>query len=340
MSRNPAQLPPPLVLFQMLSGFMVSQALYVAARLGLADELANGPRTVEDLAAATETHAETLYRLLRALASVDLFAEDEHGRFGLTPLAAAMKSGPGSVRAMILHLGESPTWLAWGDLLNSIKTGATAFQSVHGQEVFPYYAGHPESSRPFNEAMTEYSQTVAAAVLKAYDFSRFAHIVDVGGGHGSLLTSILQNAPEASGVVFDLPAVIAGTRDQIEAAKLTGRCEAMGGNFFESVPAGGDAYVLKAIIHDWDDARAAGILRNIRRGIQPGGKLLLIETVVPPGNEPSFSKFGDLHMLVMTGGRERTQEQFATLCETAGFRLTRVVPTESMVSLVEAEPVA
>jgi hypothetical protein len=329
------EVPPQMALMLMMTGYWVSQSIYVAARLGLADLLKDGPRTSEELAAETGTHAPTLYRLMRALASVGIFAEDEGGRFALTPLASAMQDGPGSARAMILHLGEAPSWQAWGDLLHSVRTGETAFAHVHGMEVFPFYAGRPESSQPFNQAMTEYSEAVGAAVTGAYDFSQFGRVIDVGGGQAGLITAILKANPAVKGVVFDLAQVVEGGRTRILAEGLAGRCEAVAGDFFKSVPEGGDAYVLKTIIHDWDEERAVAILQNINRAMQADGRLLLIETVVPPGNEPGLAKLGDLHMLVMTGGCERTEAGYRALFDAAGFELTRVIQTASPVSIIE-----
>lgn len=328
--------PPQMTMVEMMSGYWVSQALYVAARLGLADLLKDGPRTFEELAQASSTDAPTLYRLLRALASIGVFAEEEKGRFKLTTLAETLRTGPGSVRAMVLHLGERPSWDAWGDLLRSVQTGETAFPRVNGIDVFPYYAEHPESQEPFNQAMTEASEVMSQAVTEAYDFSQFERVVDVGGGHAGLMTAILKSSSNATtGTVFDLPEVVEGARSRIEAEGLAGRCETAAGNFFDSVPEGGDAYTLKMIIHDWDDEHALTILRNIHRAMKAEGKLLVIEQVIPEGNEPSFSKLSDLHMLVMTGGHERTAAEYGKLFEEAGFELTRVIPTQSIMSIVE-----
>ena len=334
-SQSVPETPPEVLFTQMLSGYWVSQSLYVAAQLGIADLVAGGPRTVEELAAATETHADTLHRLLRALAGVGVFAEDADGRFSITPLAAYLQTGSNTMRAMAIHMGERPSWQAWGEFLHTVKTGETAFVHATGQEVFPYYASHPESAAPFNEAMTNYSALVSEAVIRAYDFSSFRKLVDVGGGHGSLLTAILKVNPNAEGVVFDLPQTAEGARERLRAEGLAARCEAMGGDFFASVPAGGDAYILKTIIHDWDEERALQILRNIHRAMPDDGKLLLIETVIPPGNEPSFSKLCDLHMAVMTGGRERTEKEYGELFARAGFKLTRVVQTDGFMGVVE-----
>ena len=332
------ELPADVALIQMVAGYWVSQSVYVAARLGLADLLKDGPRPIEELAAATGAHADSLYRLMRALASVGVFAEEDGRRFRTTPLSAPLQTGPGSARALTIHLGERASWHAWGNCLHSVMTGETAFAYTNGAEVFDYYAAHPESSEPFHEAMTEYSAVVAEAVNRAYDFSPFGTIVDIGGGHGHLLASVLKSNPQARGVVFDLPAVVDGARERLAAEGLAERCEVAGGDFFQSVPAGGDAYVMKSIIHDWDDERSITILKNIRRAMKEGGRLLLVETVIEDGAAASFSKLSDLHMMVMTGGRERTREEFAELFRRSGFRLTRVVPTESLVQIVEAMP--
>ena len=329
------EMPPQMLVFQMMSGYWVSQAIYVAAKLDLASLLKDGPKQSEELAAATSTHAPTLYRLLRALSGIGLFSEDANGRFALTPLGATLQDGPNSVRAMVLHLGESASWQAWGELLHSIQTGETAFKHAHGMEVFPYYAQHAESNAVFNEAMTNYSEAVSAAVTQAYDFSRAGTIVDIGGGHGSLLAAILKANPSSKGILFDLPPAVADAGKRIETEGLTRRCELTGGDFFESVPQGGDVYILKSIIHDWDDQRAIRILKNIHRAMKPDGKLLLVETVIPPGNEPSPAKLGDLHMLVMTGGCERSRAEYGALFDAAGFQLVNVIPTQSMVSIVE-----
>lgn len=335
ISTEVMEAPPEMALLQLVTGYWVSQAIYVAARLGIADLLKDGAKSSEELAAATGTHAPTLYRLMRALVSVGLFTETDGGRFELTPVGAALQSSAGSARSMTIHLLEKPSWQAWGELMHSVRTGETGFLHAHGMEVFPYYSQHPESAAPFNEAMTELSKIVCDAVARAYDFSPYAKVVDVGGGHGSLLAAILKASPQTEGVLFDIPQVVEGARrGPLAAEELAGRAEIVEGDFFTSVPEGGDAYVMKHIIHDWDDERAIVILKNINRVIKPGGKLLLIEQVITPDGG-TFSTGSDLHMLIMTGGRERTEEEYRTLFAAAGFELTRVVPTESLVSLVE-----
>lgn len=336
VSKKMEEVPPQLALFQMATGYWVSQAIYVAAKLGIADLLKDGARTSDELAQATATHAPTLYRALRALGSVGIFQEDEGGRFSLTPLSEPLQDGPNSARAMAIHLIEDASWQAWGDLLHSVQTGESAFKHVHGLEVFDYYAAHPESNRVFNEAMTDYSSVVSAAVVQAYDFSQAGKIVDVGGGHGHLLATILKANPNSKGVIFDLPPAVEGARACIEAEGLNERCELVGGDFFESVPEGGDVYTLKTIIHDWDDERAISILKNINRAMKRDAKVVIIETIIPSNNEPSFAKFGDLHMLVMTGGRERTAAEYGKLFAAAGLELSNVIPTGSMMGIVEA----
>jgi ubiquinone/menaquinone biosynthesis C-methylase UbiE len=336
-SQKPNETPIELTFLQMVSGYWISQAIYVAAKLGIADLLNEKSLTAGELAKATATHPETLYRLLRGLSSVGIFSEGTEQQFTLTPLGAALQSGKGSIRALAIHLGETPSWRAWGELLHSVQTGETAFVHANGAEVFPYYGEHPESKEPFDAAMTEYSETVSEAVTKTYDFSHCKKIVDVGGGHAGLLSAILKTYANVEGVVFDQPATIEGARRRIEQKGLEKRCEVAGGDFFQEVPTGGDAYILKAILHDWDDERALSILKNIHRAMQPGGKLLLVETVIPANGEPSFSKLFDLHMLVMTGGRERTEAEYAELLRKAGFRLNKITTTEILVDIVEAE---
>jgi SAM-dependent methyltransferase len=333
------EIPPEVQFLQMMSGYWVSQSLYVAAQLGIADLLANGSQSVEALAKATNTHTENLYRLLRALAGVGVFAEVDERRFRLTPLAAFLQTGDNTQRAMAIHIGEQPSWHAWGDLLHTVQTGETAFSHVHGMEVFDYYARHPESAEPFNQAMTNYSEVVSQIVRQVYDFSPFQKIIDVGGGHGSLLISILKDNPQAQGVVFDLPATAKKAGERIVEDRLSTRCEAVGGDFFETVPADGDAYILKTIIHDWDEDRAVKILKNVHRAMKDDGKLLLIETVISEDNEQPFAKLCDLHMMIMTGGQERTESEYARLFEKAGFKLNRIVPTDLLVSVIEGEKV-
>jgi ubiquinone/menaquinone biosynthesis C-methylase UbiE len=333
-----ADVRPPVAMLQMISGFWISRAIYVAAKLGIADHLCDGHRTVDELAAATGTHAPSLYRVLRALASVGIFTEDENRRFALTPLAETLQSdAPDSLRAFAtVELGEEH-YPAWGELLHSVRTGEIAFDRAFGMPVWKFFEQNPENAKTFNDAMTGFTLAVNDAVLSSYDFSSIGKIVDVGGGHGSLIASILKANPKMRGVLFDAPPVIEGARHRIRDEGIADRCEAVAGDFFKSVPSGGDAYIVKWIIHDWDDEQSISILKNCHRAMADNGRLLLVEAVVPDGSEPHFSKYMDLNMLVMTGGRERTADQYRTLLEASGFKLTRIVPTKSPMSIIEGK---
>jgi hypothetical protein len=325
-------------LMRMLSGYWISQSIYVAAKLKLADHLKDGPRSSGDLAAATGTHPHALYRLLRALASVGLFAE-EGGKFRLTPLAEALRSDvAGSQWAVAVMMGDEH-YRVWGELLYSVQTGNLAFDRVYGKPVFDYLAEHPENARIFDAAMTGVHGNETQAMLDAYDFSGIQTLVDVGGGNGSLLTRVLQQYPKLQGVLYDRPHVIERAWANLTAAGLASRCQAVAGTFFESVPAGFDAYLMRHIIHDWNDEQSLSILRHVRGAIRPGGRLLLVEGVVPPGNDPSFTKLMDLNMLLIPGGQERTEEEYRKLYAAAGFKLKRIAPTRTEVSVIEGEPV-
>jgi hypothetical protein len=314
----------------MIIGYRVSQALYVAAKLGIADLLQEGPKSHEALATATGVHPDALYRVLRALASVGVFTEVEHGRFGLTPLAALLQTGvPGSLRALAIVMGEEPAWRPWGELLYSVHTGLPAFEHVFGMPLFAYLPQHPDVAHTYHAAMTEGTALTAQAVVAAYDFSGIRMVVDVGGGQGALIAAILKAHPHMHGMLFDLPQVIPGAKRVMETETLAERCALIGGDFFAAVPSGADAYILKWILHDWDDARAVTILTNCRQAMPEQGKLLVVESVIPAGNVPSLGKFADLHMLVRLGGRERTEAEYRTLFAVAGLRLTNILLTPS-----------
>jgi hypothetical protein len=259
---------PSAAMLRMISGFWLSRALYAAAKLGLADLLKDGPRTADDLAKLSGTHAPSLYRVLRALASAGVFSETPDGRFSSTPLSSTLETdAPASLRGFaIAELGEDH-YPAWAELLHSVRTGEIAFNRLFGMSVWEYRAQHPDDARIFDEAMASFTAAGNEAILAAYDFSPFRKIVDVGGGDGSLIAGILKTHPAVQGVVFDLPHAIMHAQQRLEAAGLTNRCQAVAGDFFESVPDGGDAYALKWIIHDWDDERAVTILRNCRRAM-------------------------------------------------------------------------
>lgn len=324
---------------RLLMGYRNSQALYVAAKLGLADLLRDGPRTADELAAATQTHPRTLYRLLRSLAGMGVFAEDDKQRFSLTPLAECLRSDvPGSQRAMAIMTGEV-YYAAFGELLYSVQTGQVAFEKVYGRPIFDYLGEHPERARLFDETMVGVHGRETAAMLDACDFSGVRVLADIGGGNGSVLTTVLRKHPKLQGILFDLPGVAERARAKVEAAGLANRCRVVGGSFFDAVPGDADAYLLRHIIHDWDDAKSTKILHNVHRVMAAGGKLLVVESVIAPGNEPSFGKSLDLAMLVLPGGEERTEEEYRRLYEAAGFHLTRIVPTRAEVSVIEGRKV-
>ncbi len=332
--------PPRLELFQLLTGHYVSRAVYVAARLGIADLLAGGPRTAEELAGNAGAHGPSLRRLLRLLASRGVFSELEDGRFTLTPLSECLRSDSPSSSRPVALLFAGPIMRAWDELLYSVQTGEVAFDRVFGMPAFRYMGEHPEDAATFNAAMTAASSVTAAGVPAAYDFSRHRTLVDIGGGHGVLLTSILKANPRLRGVLFELPFVAEGARKAVEAAGLSGRCEVAAGDFFQAVPEGADAYILKSVIHDWDDARSVEILGHCRRAMAEDGKLLLVELVLPDRIDQSpRSQMGagsDVNMLVNVGGRERTEADFRALFEASGFRLAAIRPVENtMMSVLE-----
>jgi hypothetical protein len=319
-------------------GVMTVQAICVAAELGIADLTSSGPMSVEDLAKTTKTHAPTLRRLLRALASIGVFAEDANGSFSNTRLSETLRGDhPESVRAHAMMWGTRFFRRPWEELRASIATGQPAFDRVFQAPFFEYLEHHEEDASIFDAAMTGGSSMDLSAVLAAYDFSQFERIVDVGGGRGALLHGILGATPGSRGVLYDLPAVVAGA-SALRTGPVATRCEILAGSFFDTIPAGADAYILKRIIHDWDDEAALRILKNCRRATKPGGTLLVIERVLKPPNQPDFGKFMDLHMLILLGGRERTAYEFQTLLREAGFSLSRVISTVGPHSILESMP--
>ena len=321
---------------RLVLGYRVSQAIYVAAELGIADLLAGGPRTADDLASAAGAHRRSLSRVLRLLASEGVFAETEDGRFALTPTAEALRrDAPGPLRSMVLLLGRDTLWRSWGDLLHSVRTGQPGFDHVHGVDFFEYFRRHPDERTLFDELMAKQTALATRAVAAAYDFSAVGTVVDIGGGRGALLIGLLEAHPHLRGIVFDQPAVAADARKAIAAAGLADRCEAVGGDFFEAVPDGGDAYLLKFILHDWDDERSVSILRTCRRAMRPTGRLLVVELLVPRGNAPSFARSQDVNMLVNLGGQERTEAEYRALFTAAGFELTRTTAAQGGLHIIE-----
>ncbi|HEX5703775.1 MAG TPA: methyltransferase [Pyrinomonadaceae bacterium] len=329
------EIPPPLQMLQLISGFWVSRCLYVAAKLGIPDVLKDGPKSAGELAAATGAHAPSLFRVLRALAAVDVLTQTGD-RFGNTPLSETLRSDvAGSLRAFAMtELGEEH-YPAWGELMHSVRTGEIAFDKAFGEPVWEFFAKHEENAKIFNDAMSGMTAQAEQALHAAYSFAGINTLLDVGGGHGGLITSILKRNPNMRGILFDSPQVVAGANAKIADSGAADRCEVVGGDFFQAVPQGADAIIMKWIIHDWNDEQSIAIMKNCHRALPENGKLILVDAVVPPGDEMHFAKFIDLNMLVMTGGRERTEEEFRQLYEAAGFRLTRIVPTESPFSVIE-----
>jgi len=334
------ELPANARMMQLLTGKWVSAAISAAAELGIADLLAKGDRTAEELASAAGADSSSLYRLLRALASVGVFAETEGRRFTLTPLAACLRSdAPDSMKQFARFVAMPGASGAWGELMHCVKTGESGLKKAFGlPNPFEYFKTHHEEAVIFDGAMSDNSRQSAPAIAQAYDFSRFRQLVDVAGGRGLLLGTILQRYPDLRGVLFDLPPVIAGAHGTLASFGLNGRCRAVGGDFFQTVPEGADAYMLKHIIHDWDDERSIAILRNIRKAMDPSGRVLIAEVVIAPGNEPSFGKLLDLEMLVIPGGRERTSDEYRDLFAAAGFQLAGIHPTAAPPSIIEGVP--
>jgi len=329
--------PPSAFLTQIMLGSLATQALYVAAKLGIADLLAGGPKPVAELASATNTDAAALYRVLRALASVGVFTEQGSHVFALTAPAAALRSDvPNSMRDVAIFWGEEWHWNVWGKLIHSVRSGSPAWEQVHGEQVFSYFEKHPEAGEIFNRAMSSFSGVATEAVLDAYDFAGIDTLVDIAGGFGRLLSGILQVHPQMRGVLFDLPQVIEGAREKVAQTTVSDRLALVGGDFFASVPEGADAYILKSIIHDWDEERALTILKNIKRALKPGGRVLLVEAIIAGGNNQDFGKLIDLEMLVSPGGKERTANEYRELLARAGLKLNRIVCTKSPFSVIEA----
>jgi len=332
---------PSVRLRRMIDGFQASQAIHVAATLDIADFLGDGERGVEELAADTGTRAEALYRLLRALASIGVLSEGADARFALTELGQGLRSDSAEPQGEWARLiGRPYFWETWGHLSYSIQTGENAFLDLHeGMRVWEWRAQHPEESAIFDGAMMGTSRAVAQHVLAAYDFGQFGLVADIGGGNGAFLAAMLTKNRKTRGIVFDQPHVVVRADATFEAAGVADRGESVGGSFFESVPSGADAYVLKAILHDWEDQECVGILETVREACG-GAKLLVIEWVVGEPNTDPRSKFSDLNMLVMPGGRERTAAQWRALFKASGFQLTAIVPSAAGQSVIEGERLA
>lgn len=335
----PQVLPPHVQLIQLGAASWISAVVYAAAKLGIADHLTAAPKSAAELAGPTGTHAPSLHRLMRTLAGLGILTEQDAQRFALTPLGEALKTGaPGSARATLIAFCGPAFWHSWEEIVYSLETGKTGFEKAWGMPIFDYLAQHPEEASFFSEAMVGFHGAEPPAVAKAYDFSRATKLVDVGGATGNMLAAILGRHPALRAVLFDRAHVVRDAPALLKARGVEERVTIEPGDFFETVPAGGDVYLLSHIIHDWNEDQCLIILGNCRKAIKADGRLLIIETVLPTGDTPHQGKVQDMVMLVLPGGQERTEAEYATLLRKAGFRLNRVVPTESVVSVVEALP--
>ncbi len=330
--------PPPspaVQMMQLINGYQVSQSLHVVATLGIADLLRNGPRSSDALADSVEADRNALYRLLRALAAVGVFHEDADRAFSLTELGACLRSdAPEPVGPWAAHIGRPYYWQVWSHLLHSVRTGEYAYPHVHGVSSWEYRVEHPEENAIFNAAMTGNTRGVTEAVVAAYDFSPFARIVDVGGGQGQLLGSVLAANTHLRGVLYDQTQVVAQANKLLEGMGVRERCEITGGDFFTGVPPG-DLHMMKVVLHDWNDEQALAILRNCRAAVTPGGRVLVLERIIGAPNIAPAEKFADLNMLVGAGGRERSRAEFVKLFAAAGYALKRVLPTGTHLHLIE-----
>ncbi|MBN2489676.1 MAG: methyltransferase domain-containing protein [Planctomycetes bacterium] len=324
-------------LAQMIVGFWTSQALHVAAHLRIADLLAAGPRTAEELAGRTASDSRALYRVLRALAGAGVFEEDGEGRFALTPLAAGLRTDDPATLQPFAVMAGTEFYQAWGELLHTVQTGEQGFRRSFGMPFFSYMTRRPDRHAIYDAAMTAVHGGETEPMLEAYDFAPLGTVMDVGGGNGSLLAAILARYPAARGILFDLPAVADRAREAISGQGLSARCEVVGGDFFTAPLPRADAVVLRHVLHDWEDAEAIAILRQCRATLPPGGRILVVEMVIPAPNEPSFGKWLDL-MMLLVGGRERTSTEYGRLFDAAGLTLSRIVPTRCDVSIVEGVP--
>lgn len=338
-SAAPAQPNPVEHIMQLATGYIASISIHIVAKLGIADLLKDGPKSTADLAGATHTQEDRLYRVLRALASVGVFTEVGDRSFALTPAAETLRSDvPGSIRAMAIWIGDPMHLRVYAEMMHSVQTGSLTFDRVYGKPVFEYFPGDPGQSEVFNNAMTCFSSMVIPTVLEAYDFSGINTLMDVAGGHGAMLRAILQQYPSMRGIVTDLDHVVQGAKQVPENQAVAHRCEFLCADFFSEVPSHADAIIMKHIIHDWDDDKAIMILQNCRKALagKKNARVLLVESVIPTGNAPNLGKFIDLEMMTFPGGRERTEEEFRKLLAAAGLRLNRIVPTKAPLWVVEA----
>jgi hypothetical protein len=330
---------PDQLIRRMTTAFQMTQLIHVAAKLRIADHLASGPKPVAELAAASGAHADSLYRVLRTLAGYGVFAEEDGQRFRLTPAAQLLRGDdPNSMRAAAEARGEEWMWRSWGALIDSVKTGKTGFDLVYGKNTFDWFAENPEAARLFDDFQGDLTRRSAAAVAAAYDYSSARVIADVGGGNGTLLATILERNPNARGILFDLPHVVEAAKKTLTAA-ISRRCEFVGGDFFKAIPRGADAYLVKYILHDWDDEKSRMILGRIREAMAPAAKLIVVEDLVCGPNVPCEAKLGDINMLARTGGRNRTEKEYRDLLRSGGFQVSRIFPARGDLALLESTAV-
>lgn len=332
-----AELPPHAQVIQMVTGQWVSKIVYAAAKLGIADHLADGPKSADELAGPTGTDVPTLHRFMRTLAGFGILASAGEKKFALTPMGESLKTGaPGSARSTVLTFGGPAMSTAFDRIIHSLQTGKTGFEAAHGLPIFDYFKEHPDEASMFSESMVGFHGGETPAVAAAYDFSQFETIVDVGGATGNMLSAILTQHPTPRGILFDMAHVVADAPPLLEAKGVADRVTIESGSFFDRVTEGGDAYILSHIIHDWNEDQCLTILGNVRRAMKPDGKILIVEFVLPEDDTPHLGKLADMIMLVIPGGQERTPAEYDELLSKAGLKMTRVVPTESPVSIVEA----
>jgi hypothetical protein len=332
--------PPPLTLIELTMSQYVPQSLYVVTKLGIPDLLKDSARTASHLAGMVKVDERALYRLMRLLASVGVFAETRSEEFKLTPLAEPLcVDHPNSMRSVVLMTCCPLHWSTCGNLMYSVQTGRSAFEHLHRLPLFDYLAENEIDGKMYDEAMTSFAAVAASALIVYYDFKDTRHLVDVGGGNGRLITTVLKVNPTMQGTLFDMPSVVQRASTLLQAHGVAERCQIVGGSFFDTIPVGGDTYILKSIIHDWDDEAAIRILNNCHKVVPSQGKLLLVDIVIPEGGSQFFGRLFDLEMLVTNAGCERTKDEFDKLLRIAGFRLTRVIPTALPLSIIEAQPV-
>ena len=322
---------------QVATGYMAAASLYAAAKLRIADLLAHGPQPVAELAQKSGGNSDALFRTLRALASIAVFQETSPGVFANTPASEVLlEHGKGSVRDAVLWLANGLHLRVYADYLHSVKTSGTAMEHVTGTRAFEYFEKNKEEGDVFNLGMTNFSALFSGPVLDAYDFGGLGTLSDIAGGHGLFLAAILEKHPELRGILFEMPYLQEAAKKNVESLGLSARCQVVSGDFFKAVPPA-DSYVMKSIIHDWDDGRASAILQNCANAMRGKGKVILVELVITPGNNPDFGKWIDIEMLALAGGRERTEAEFAALFRSAGLRLARVVRTKCPYCVLEAE---